>query len=264
MREAVRVHAAPGSAYLGGGTWLNSGKAEGVTRLVSLEHLDLCRVECDRGRCVIGAQVTLQEIVESGLAPRALRDAAGLTASRTLRTMKTIGGALGLRAPDSAVIPALIALRAEVAVAGRRGPLAIESYLAAPAAHLVLSVIIPDTARPCALRSLSRTSHSPRSLVVAVSACAADAHAAAAAAVVTPSLMDPVIVVTDCVSAPVRLTTVEGACDAATIPTDIEARVGRVFAPAPDIHASPGYKRYLAGVYVADCLHDLFGTGARP
>jgi putative selenate reductase FAD-binding subunit len=248
-REAVRAKSTPGSAYLGGGTWLNSGKASTVTRLVSLEHLHLGLVECDRGRCVIGASVTLQQIIDSAQAPRALRAAAGLVASRTLRNMKTIGGSLGLRAPDSAIIAVLVALRAEVSVAERRALISVEAYLANTAEHLILSVIIPDVERPCALRSLSRTSHAPRSLLVALSLLKTN----------------PVIVVSDCQAPLARLSSAERALAGKPLPAaaEIQRIVNEAFSPAEDIHASSAYKRYLAGVFVADCLAELAASGAQ-
>jgi len=255
VREAVKAKSAPGSAYLGGGTWLNSGKAPAITRLISLEHLDLGRVECDRGRCVIGAAVTLQQVVESGHAPRALRAAAELEASRTLRNMKTMGGELGLGAADSAIIAVLVALRAVVLVAGRRASIAIEAFLVGPAAPLILSVIIPDAERPCALRSVSRTSHGLRSLLVAVSLRGA-----------TPVITDPVIAISDCRSSLHRLIALEKAFggNALAPAASIEKLVGETFAPEADPFASGVYKRYLAGVHVADCFDELSGPEARP
>jgi hypothetical protein len=118
--EAVKAKTAPGAAYLGGGTWLNSGKAENVTILMSLEMLALDSLRVESGRCIIGASVTFQAIVDSPMAPSALREAALLAASRTLRNRVTLDGELGLRPDDSALIPALIVLEAEVSVAGKK------------------------------------------------------------------------------------------------------------------------------------------------
>ena len=78
-----------------------------------------CTSGAGSGRCCrIGAAVTFQALVDSPLVPHVLKAAARLTASRTLRNMVTVGGELGLRPEDSALIPVLVALGAEVHLAG--------------------------------------------------------------------------------------------------------------------------------------------------
>ncbi len=212
VAEAVRAKSAPGAAWLGGGTWLNSGRAPEVTTLVSLEHLGLGSITTGRDACTIGAMATFQDIADSSAAPSALRDAVKLTASRTLRCMVTLGGELGLKSRDSAVIPVLIALEAEVSVAGKKKPVPIQKFVNDTSAGLVLGVSIP-AGRSAAVGAVSRTSHSPRSLVVAVTA----GH----------------VVVSDC----------QGQVTAVTDPAS--------FAPRPDMHASVAYKRYMIGVLVS-------------
>lgn len=108
---------------------MNSGKAEHVTTLVSLENLGLDMIRAEAGRCHVGAAVTFQELADSSLVPSALRAASRLTASRTLRNMVTVGGELGLLPEDSALIPALIALGADVTLAGKKKPVPIRSFL---------------------------------------------------------------------------------------------------------------------------------------
>jgi probable selenate reductase FAD-binding subunit len=251
-RDAVRAKSAPGSAFLGGGTWLNSGRARGITTLISLERLGLDGIRADRDGCVIGAAVTLQQIVDSPHAPQALRAAAALTASRTLRNMRTIGGELGHCADDSAIIPVLMVLGAAVRVfhgvpwkANRRRPQPVEDYLAGKTGDLILSVSIPDTRRPCAVRVLSRTSHSPRSLV-----------AAACMTVSDRALREIRVVISDCAGQRARV--LEAAAGATELPSRerLEGLVAKAFLPKPDLYASAS-KRYLAGVLVADTVRAL-------
>jgi putative selenate reductase FAD-binding subunit len=247
VAEAVRAKSAPGAAWLGGGTWLNSGKAEHVTTLVSLENLGLDSIRTDAGRCLIGAAVTFQQLADCALVPHALRAAARLTASRTLRNMVTVGGELGLGAGDSAVILVLIALGADVNLAGKKKPVQVRSFLDAGSTGLILGVSVPDRLL-AAVGAVSRTSHSPRSLVAAVSARAA-----------APVLRAPVIVVSDCRGPLVRLEEAENSLDGAALPPRerIESLARAGFSPQPDIHASVEYKRYMAGVLVADLLAAL-------
>lgn len=264
--EAVRLKSRSRAAYLGGGTWLNVLESDELTTLISLENLGLGTIETARGRCIIGATASLQQVVDAPAVPPALRAAASLTCSRTLRNMKTIGGELGRcvmdsasadSAPtysaDSALIPVLIALNADIALAGRKKPYPIEQFCKERPADLALSVSVPSL--PCAVRAVSRTSHSPRSLVVAVS-CRDS----------LPVLTDVRVVVSDCRGQRVRLRDVERTLEGSALPGKslIEEAVGAAFAPAADIHASSAYKRYLAGILVADALHVLASGKAAP
>jgi xanthine dehydrogenase small subunit len=244
--EAVRMKSGSRAAYLGGGTWLNRLQSDEVTTLISLEQLGLGRMETAHGRCVIGATASLQDIVDAPAAPQAVRAAASLTSSRPMRNMRTIGGELGQRAPDSALIPVLIALHAEVSLAGRRKPVPIEQFCKERPGDLILSVSVPLV--PCAVRAVSRTSHSPRSLVGAVSF--KDCR---------PVLTDVRVVLSDCRGQRVRLQAVERALEGNALPSKsvIEDWVRAAFMPTADIHASSACKRYLAGVLAADALHAI-------
>jgi putative selenate reductase FAD-binding subunit len=260
--EAVRLKSSPRTAYLGGGTWLNTVESDELTRLISLDELGLGTIETVHGRCVIGATASLQQIVDAPAVPQAVRAAASLTSSRPVRNMQTIGWELGrcaadsastyaadsasTYAADSAIVPVLIALNAEVTLAGKKKPVPIEQFCNERGADLILSVSVPLL--PCAVRAISRTSHSPRSLVVAVSV--RDDR---------PVLTDVRVVVSDCRGQRVRLQDVERALEGSALPAKslIEEWVGKAIAPSPDIHASSAYKRYLAGVLVADALHAI-------
>ena len=254
VTEAVRAKSAPGAAYLGGGTWLNSGRADDVRILVSLEKLGLDSLRVEAGRYLIGASVTFQAIVDSPVVPSVLRQAARLTASRTLRNMVTLGGELGLRPQDSAVIPALIALDAEISLAGKKKPVPIQKFLDDDnSPGLILGVSVPERIQ-AAVRAVSRTSHSPRSLVAAVSARAAG-----------PSAEGLRLVVSDCRGQYMRLTAMEKKLEGMPIPPrqDLEELARAEFVPAPDMHASGAYKRYMAGVLIADLLVELAQGAAR-
>lgn len=249
-RDAVRAKSVPGTAYLGGGTWLNSGRATGITTLISLERLGLNRIEAAGSSCTIGATVTLQQVVDSAAVPAALKAAASLTASRTLRTMETMGGELGLAADDSAIIPVLVVMGASVRLASRRRPVALEDFLNDASRDLILAVLIPDCRLPCAVKALSRTTHAPRSLVVA--ACAVSP---------SPGRREIRIVLSD--GAGLRARLLETGETGTRLPDRerLEALVAKVFTPKPDLHASVEYKRYMAGVLTADAVHALRAAG---
>jgi probable selenate reductase FAD-binding subunit len=253
IHEAERAGSQPGAAYLGGGTWLGSGKAARPLALISLEGLGLGSIRCAEAQCTIGATATFQQVLDGppGIPP-ALRDAVSRTASRTLRNMATIGGEIGLASPSSVLVPVLIALHALVRLAGRKA-IDVEQYCSERPAGLILDTSIPDSALPCGVQSLSRTSHSAKGLVVAISAGAT-----------SPALRGLRVVVSDCRGQLLRLTGIEKALEGAALPSRdrLEAMVRGAFSPAADMHASAAYKSYMAGVFAADLLRALAGTGA--
>jgi probable selenate reductase FAD-binding subunit len=286
IAEAARLASMPGTAVLGGGTWLNADLARGGTAiagsveagsspsaavhaaaagatqgtvaapvasplaLISLDNLGLDFVEWRSSVLHLGAAATFQQCLEAPGVPEALRTAMAATASRTMRNMVTIGGELGLCPADSTLIPLLAALGARIHVAGRR-PLGIEEYRSTRAtgpAGLILEVSAPDADRPSAVRWLARTSHGRRSLVIAV-----------AAARLKPAAAGVRIVASDCRGQVLRLADAEEALEGSPLPAKdgIEKLVRAAFWPTSDIHASTECKRYLAGVYAADLLHEL-------
>ncbi len=279
--EAVREKTVPGSAWLGGGTWLASA-GTGVTRLISLESLGLATIEAGAESCVIGSMATFQQIVDDARVPAGLREAARILASRTLRNMCTLGGELGLRADDSALIPMLMALGATVSRAGARRPAPIQTWLEKPTDGLVLSVSVPRA--ECAVTAVSRTSHSPRSVVVAAALVGSKAAVAAAregpsgkvavgdrrgrggeggpvaleesagkvAVAHEPSSDKVAIVVSDCRGTRLMVSVARG-----SERSGVESVVSALFSPKPDIHASAEYKRYIAGVVAADLVARL-------
>jgi probable selenate reductase FAD-binding subunit len=258
ISEAARLAQKPGTAILGGGTWLNSGiaatDAAGTgsvpIALVSLEHLGLDFVEWRNAALRIGAAATLQQVLDAPGVPEALRNAASATASRTLRSMITVGGELGHCPPDSVLIPVLAALDARVRIAGGRS-LGIEEYRSARAlgpVGLIVEVSAADADGPCAVATVARTSHGRRSLVIAV-----------AAARLSPKVSRVRIVASDCRGQVLRLGDAEEKLEGSELPPKdrIEKLVRAAFWPTSDIHASTECKRYLAGIHAADLLHAL-------
>jgi len=249
VQEALKARALPGSAFLGGGTWLNASYSAEPITLISLEKLGLDSIEPGGKRCVIGATATFQRIVDHPGLPAAVRRAAGLTASRTLRNMMTMGGEIALHPADSAIIPILVAMGAEVLFAGKKKPVPIYAFLSDRDSGLVLAVTIPEPLRPSAVLAVSRTSHSPRSLVVA-----------ATAASLRPKVSGLRVFVSDCRAGPVRLTRLEELLEGQPLPSRAEIEgMSFEFAPLADMQASSRYKLYMTKVLAADALHQMRG-----
>jgi probable selenate reductase FAD-binding subunit len=245
IQEALKARALPGTAFLGGGTWLNAARSTQPVTLISLEKLGLQSIDARGNQCVLGAAATFQQIVDDPALPAGLRAAAGLTASRTLRNMMTIGGEIALHPPDSALVPLLLAMEAEISLAGKKKPVPIRDFLSGGGDGLILSVVITKPLRPAAIRAVSRTSHGPRSLVVA-----------ACAETLQPEVSGLRVVVADCRGSPVRLSRFERSLEGRQLPSrpELESAFGNEFSPVADVHASSRYKAYMTRVLVADAL----------
>ena len=252
--EAHELGSRDGAQYIGGGTWVNSRPAGAVTALISLEALGLDGVSRESGFIGIGACTRFQDLLDAEGVPEAVAAAARQTASRTLRNMVTLGGDLGLHEPASCMVPALICLGAAVVLAGKDGETGVEEYVKSKSGGLIVEVRIPDNGAASNLRALSRTSHSRKTLVCA-----------AAAGLTNGALENLRIIAGDCVTDAARLTAVEAALEGKAAPPkpEIEELVMSHFAPEGDFHAGADYKRYMAGVFTADIIHDLLVLGAR-
>ena len=252
LEEAVAAGARDGCAYLGGGTWLNAGPDPSVNALISLESLGLDYIHEVSGEWRIGSGVRFQDLVDHDGVPEIIRGASASTASRTLRNMITLGGDLGLHAPGSCMVPVLMVLDARVAVGVGGGEIGVMEYLEAQNGALIREVVVPANRGIAGLKSLSRTSHSRKCVVCAVSATISNG-----------TVVGLRVVAGDCVSQPVRLVRVEELLRGSKLPAKpiIEEAVKSEFQAEGDFHSSADYKEYFAGVSVADLLHRFLATG---
>lgn len=267
--EAAELGKSNDTAYLGGGTRLLSGLGlnygQATRVLISLEKLSAAFIRREDERCQIGALTTFQELADSNDTPTLLKKAVVSTASRTMRNMASVGGAVSLWADDSVFVPALWALGARVHRAeGSNGVPIQECGECDPSALVyMISTGGPRTGDPRIgdprtggprigdLAYISRTSHSSKSLVVVATAVCTELR-----------VCDPVIVVSDCAGSITRLSATEDAIGDVPLPDslEIEELVSSELSPAADSYASVNYKRYIAGVLVADILHRIAGA----
>jgi carbon-monoxide dehydrogenase medium subunit len=118
-----------GATYLAGGSWLMRNPLRGqplAGAFVALDRIpELSRVAVSSGAVVIGAAVSHAALARAvtGLAGlEALAEAAGQAANPAVRQVATVGG--NLCTPDfpaADLVPALLALEAEVEIAGANG-----------------------------------------------------------------------------------------------------------------------------------------------
>ncbi len=251
VKEAVALKAkVKKSAWLGGGTELNSSYTrQKPVAVIALDGLKLGTVKAAAKRVSIGAGITLQALCDSSKVPAPLRVAARQVVNRNVRNIATLGGNIGANKSCSNLIPTLLALRAQLKVAGKTGSktIALEDYLKAPKEQLVLSVEIPKSKARIAQRVFRRTANDISLIVVAVAITQAKG-------IVT----DAVVAVGGVNTTVVRLTALEQSLVDTVVPHDAsieeEVKADKKVATQSDIRGSAAFKRYLAGVLVVEAI----------
>jgi len=127
----------------------------GGTQLLTSEFRDREIVAVDVGKLLprgiertpeglarIGAGAAFQDLADSPVIPRILRDAARGMANRNVRNAATVGGNLGAARSCSSLVPALLVLDARVRVHGAAESRPLADWLAAPS-RIVTYVEIP-------------------------------------------------------------------------------------------------------------------------
>jgi CO/xanthine dehydrogenase FAD-binding subunit len=155
--DVVGALAGAGSVVLAGGTAVMpvvNTSAHDIAALVSLRRAGLSRIEVAGGRAVVGAATTLAAVGrDERLA--VLRPVIESIASPTIRNLATVGGNLFVHQPYGDLAVALLALDAEVEVAGAGGdatrPVA-EVLRDGVGAREVVTAVVFDVPDPAAWR----------------------------------------------------------------------------------------------------------------
>jgi aerobic-type carbon monoxide dehydrogenase small subunit (CoxS/CutS family)/CO/xanthine dehydrogenase FAD-binding subunit len=170
---------AQGVRPLAGGTRLLATPAD-VPNVLDVVALGLNRVDVRDGDLVVGATVTVQDLIDSpavhagssGLLPAAAR---AHSASRMLRGMATIGGESVHRAHDSELLAALLALNAVYVVerGSERSEIPAVRFLRDPQADLeggglLTSLFVPGPPQGAALERVAVLPSAPALVAVAV------------------------------------------------------------------------------------------------
>jgi len=177
LEEALSL-TSQGAVPLAGGTRLLATNVS-APNVLDLSALDLTTLVVQDGDLILGAMVTLQDVIDSrlaypataGLLPDACRTQ---SVSRMLRGMATLGGESVHGDRDSEVVAALLALNAVYVVSGVEGPIETPAlrFLKDPTEDLaggaiLTSILIPGTPEGAALERVAAVSSAPSLLSVA-------------------------------------------------------------------------------------------------
>ncbi len=257
----------PELLVIAGGTVAMPLINEGIslpTRVMGLRRAGLDRIERVGAELHLGATTTLTSLVEQVEVPL-LREAAGRTASWSVRNMATVGGNLFTPPPGGDIATALLALDARVVVSGPSGersvPLAsfwtgFMTTVLGPA-ELVTSIVVPvDDAPTAFLRFGRRQANTPAVVTVAAQATSAGGRVASIRLALGAAAPHPV-----------RLVRSEDVLTGSSLES---AAIDQAVAfavedcdPLADAVASEWYRRRMVGVFVRRTLEQLAGPAGR-
>jgi putative selenate reductase FAD-binding subunit len=238
------------AVFMAGGTDVNCGDASGaVEKVIGIEQLKLNTISQTDEAILIGAGVTIQELIDSPKVPDQLSVAAGHFVNRNIRNMATIGGNIASNNSTSNLIPILVALDAELKLAGADASVSVYEYITREMNRLIESITIlsANLEKPYGIRKFS---HTANDISIIVAAVTFNIH---------NEIVSNVRVAAGGVSKHVvRLKELENKLEGNKLParTEIEDTVKKEVSPVKDIRGGVLFKRYLAGVLVSDCFYD--------
>ena len=258
LEEAARLLSEnPDALFIAGGTWLFASKPElrKDMTFISVGAILPRGLSLEGDRFTLGAGTTFQEILESPLAPPALKAAAASMATRNIRNRATVGGNLGVDKSCSSLMPFFLVSETQL-LCTDGVERSIEQWRASRSslARLILSVSWDaPTGRSFACAKYSRTASDLAILTCAVSAELRDGRLGCLR-----------IAAGGLASHAERFPALEGALERALetfSPCDkaaVEAIAEPQFHPIDDLRGSAAFKRKRAAVLLADVLTDVF------
>lgn len=234
-----------GSQYFSGGTLINSLEYEKQPQVcISLEELGLKAVTKTPEGVILGAFLTLQELIDHVDVPEPVKKGAGHVYSRNIRNMATLGGNIGGKRGYSALIPILIAMGAELETQ-EEGTVPVWDYVKGESESLILSVRVPRKKGAAVVRK------------VAKSAGAYPVITAGVYILEDGGKVDEAVIALGGIAPKVeRLTSLEEALKEGALKNNEEISdfVSAIVKPETDFLGSAEYKKYISGVTVAHCI----------
>ncbi len=136
----------PPTLALAGGTSLLLSKDQDFA-VVDIQDLSLNRITQDGENIIIGAGVTLQQLVDSELVPQSMRTAARQESSFNIRQAATIGGTIAGGTGKSILLSLLLAFNVEVIFAEDENPALLGEILPLRKelliSRLITGIIVP-------------------------------------------------------------------------------------------------------------------------
>ncbi len=254
ISEAVELKKKFGDqiTYYAGGTHINYAPTNNqITKVIGLGHLNLTHITEDNEAVNIEAGVTLQQLIDSELAPKTLREACGLVITRNIRNMATIGGNIAAQRNDSPVIPYLIACGAQLEMDDQK-QIGVENYIENQNNGLIVKVVVPKTKGSFSVKRVSRTANGLTILSTAVKIERDQGN-----------ISNAIIVVGGLEGRIFRLKDIEGELVNSQFsePDKIEQKVASLVQPKSDFMGSSQYKRYISGVTVVDSIKECLEKG---
>ena len=238
------------AVFMAGGTDVNCRDATGAVELViGIEQLTLNKISKSDKGLIIGAGVTIQEIIDSPRVPDLLTIAAGHFMNRNIRNIATIGGNIASNHTTSNLIPILIALDAELNLAGSQPSVSVYDYITGEMSRLIESITISseNLKKPYGLRKFSHTANDISIITAAVTFN-----------IENEELSNVRVAIGGVSKHVVRLTELESKLEGNKLParTEIEDTVKETVSPLKDIRGGVQFKKYLAGVLIGDCIYN--------
>lgn len=159
LDEALRLLAQPNTLPLGGGTLLSHPQSASV-KAVDLQALGLNTLHKKGNNLEIGATVALQQLLENGYTPEALKTALKLEAPLNIRNAATVAGTLVAADGRSTFATAMLALDAKLSLLPNDEEIEIGNFLPVRKdqlpGKLITAIAMPLNAR-LALETVART-----------------------------------------------------------------------------------------------------------
>lgn len=193
--EAVNLLNRPGvnSVVVAGGTGLTAAELPADTEVVDIQTAVPSGLEVDGEHLVMGAMTTLQDMVDSNLAPELIRDLAKREASSTFRHAVTVGGIVGAADWESGLLAGLLVHQAQLTIATPDGTRStpLDDALAAPHPGTMITSVSIEVSGEGAFAATGRTPADTPIVAAAGRVVAGGFRIALTGVAITPILIDP-------------------------------------------------------------------------